>query len=92
MEKNNETVFGINSIRPLVGNHSEATILKWKREYPSFPIRKLRGVWVANKEAIVEWFRKFCMGEVEPSEDGKGSKAFKTRKNRAKRSKSQKIT
>lgn len=73
MGKNDETLFGINSIRPFVGNHSESTILKWKREYPSFPIRKLRGVWVANRDVLVEWFRLFCSGKVEISGYGKVS-------------------
>ena len=71
-KKNDDTLFGIDKIRPHVGNVSEATILKYKREYPSFPMRKLRGIWVANKEAIVDWFRSFCMGEIE-EEDGQNA-------------------
>jgi hypothetical protein len=85
MVKNDETLFGINNIKPLVGGHSESTILKWKREYPSFPIRKLRGVWVANRELLVDWFRRFCMGDIEDSPVDGGCNHKKQAKPKVKR-------
>ena len=56
---------GINQIKPHVGNVSESTILRWKREYDSFPIRKLRGQWVGEESEITEWFRNFIKGDID---------------------------
>lgn len=57
------TLIGIDNIRPVVGNASYVTILKWKREYPSFPIRRLGGIWVGDREQIASWFALYSNGE-----------------------------
>jgi hypothetical protein len=58
-------LIGISEIRPRVGNASEATILNWKRSYPSFPIRKLGNQWVTEEDQLVEWFRLFCTDRLD---------------------------
>lgn len=78
MPNEKDTLFGVAAIRPHVGGASESTIMKWKIEYPTFPIRKLGGVWVANRETLVEWFRNFCLGKV-GSVGGNGKSSEKRR-------------
>jgi hypothetical protein len=71
-------LMGIAQIRPKVGNANEATILGWKKSYPSFPIRKLGNQWVSEEDQLVEWFRLFCtdrLDEFEKNEDKKNSEA-----------------
>ena len=36
---------------------TEASVLQLWRDY-SFPMKKILGIWVADKDAIVEWYRK----------------------------------
>jgi hypothetical protein len=64
-ESENNILCGINNIRPILGNASEHTIMKWKREYQSFPIRKLGGQWVSHRTELVEWFRRLAAGDFE---------------------------
>ena len=58
-------LIGIDSIKPYVGNVSDATILKWKSEYPSFPIKKLKGQWVSESGELENWFKLFCTERLE---------------------------
>ena len=65
-ENDKDILYGMERIRPVVGGATEATILKWKREYDDFPIRKLGGQWVSYRTVLKAWFRKFAMGEIGP--------------------------
>ena len=58
-------LIGIDRIKPYVGNVSDATILKWKSQYASFPIRKLKGQWVSESSELEKWFQQFCTGRVD---------------------------
>lgn len=82
-------LIGINAIRPHVGNLSDATILKLKREHPDFPIRKLRGQWVSEVETITKWFRAFSEGKITsgqtPDPEKKVKKAPKRKAKRVKK-------
>ena len=65
-------LIGISQIRPKVGNACEATILRWKKEYASFPMRKLGNQWVSESGELENWFKLFCTGqfaELENSDD-----------------------
>ena len=68
MSDNGTLLTGIKQISAAVNGYSENTIMRWKREYPSFPIRKLCGVWVGDRAAIVAWFRAFSEDALEEYE------------------------
>jgi hypothetical protein len=53
-------LIGIENIRPRLGGKTLATIMKWKVEYSSLPIQKLKGQWVAESSALDEWFAYFA--------------------------------
>lgn len=53
---NNDILIGIKAIQPVLGGASEDTILKWKREYPSMPMRKIKGQWTTMREEMVRWW------------------------------------
>lgn len=57
-------LYGMNKIQPVVGNASCVTVLKWKREYEDFPIRKLGGQWVSDRRLLAEWWRNFVLSET----------------------------
>ena len=58
-------LIGILEIKKRVGGVSEATILKWKREYSTFPMQKLTGQWVSESETLDRWFALFCSDQLE---------------------------
>jgi len=99
--KNNNILYGMDKIRPVVGNATEVTIMKWHREYDSFPLRKLGGQWVSHREELNSWWRAFVLGEILPAaKDEKpkapeptqpaGTKGKNPRKKRAKKTVSSK--
>lgn len=63
MAKDNDILYGMEQIRPVVGGASEVTVIAWKRDYPDFPIRKLRGQWVSHRSELADWWRRFVSGE-----------------------------
>lgn len=67
MIKNNNILYGMEQIRPVVGNATEVTIMKWHREYDSFPMRKLGGQWVSHREELNIWWRAFVQGNILPA-------------------------
>ena len=67
MKKNRDQdiLIGIKAIRPVLGNVSEATILKWKREYPSMPMRKIKGQWTTTRNEMIRWWNFFVTDNLE---------------------------
>jgi len=58
-------LIGILEIKKRVGGVSESTILKWKREYQTFPMQKLGGQWVSESDTLDRWFGLFCCDRLE---------------------------
>jgi hypothetical protein len=84
-KENNDILYGIDQIRPVVGGASHVTILKWYKEYEGFPMRKLRGQWVSSRQELAAWWRNFVLGEVKVNGSRKeeiGQKRLKNRKSK----------
>jgi hypothetical protein len=64
MPEKNDILYGMDKIRPVLGNVSENTVLKWKREYASFLIRKLCGQWVSPCDELSAWWREYVLGKI----------------------------
>ena len=64
-QKNGEILVGIKAIQPVLGGVSEDTILRWKREYPSMPIRKIKGQWTTTRDEMVRWWSFFVTDNIE---------------------------
>ncbi len=60
-----EILIGIKAIQPVLGGASEDTILKWKREYPSMPMRKIKGQWATTRDEMVRWWGFFVTDNLE---------------------------
>jgi hypothetical protein len=60
---------GMNAIRDFCRSinlaSSEVTVIKMIRE-SGFPAKKLGGIWESDKEAIVDWRKKFINEEIKP--------------------------
>ncbi|MCF8098541.1 MAG: hypothetical protein K9K65_11925, partial [Desulfarculaceae bacterium] len=54
---------GMKEISATVGR-SEETVLSLKRHYPSMPIRKISHVWTSERSVLLDWWRRYAMGEV----------------------------
>lgn len=64
-KKDQEILIGIKAIQLVLGGVSEDTILKWKREYPSMPMRKIKGQWTTTREEMVRWWGFFVTDKLE---------------------------
>ncbi|MCF8049535.1 MAG: hypothetical protein K9L19_18450 [Desulfarculaceae bacterium] len=54
---------GMKEISATVGR-SEETVLSLKRRYPSMPIRKISHVWTSERSVLLDWWRRYAMGEI----------------------------
>ncbi|MCP4747999.1 MAG: helix-turn-helix domain-containing protein [Desulfobacteraceae bacterium] len=61
---NKDMLFGMDEICPILRNVSQATVLKWYRQYEDLPIRKLGGQWVSTRKQLNQWLEKFVAGEI----------------------------
>lgn len=77
---------GITQIRKVLGDLSEASVLKIKRQYPNMPMRKTvadGGIWMAHRKELEEFFAlwvqdkadEYCPSTNSPNGDGKKGKA-----------------
>ena len=64
-KKDQEILIGIKAIQPILGGVSEDTILKWKREFPSMPMRKINGQWATTRDEMVRWWGYFVTDNLE---------------------------
>jgi len=73
MGKNNsdDILTGIKAIQPVLGGASEDTILKWKREFPSMPMRKIKGQWTTTREEMVCWWSYLVTDNLEAYTESK---------------------
>lgn len=56
-KRNGNNLIGMKEICQVLGV-SEATALKWHREY-EMPIKKVDGIWIGSRKKLDEWFVKF---------------------------------
>ncbi|WP_054031004.1 hypothetical protein [Desulfatitalea tepidiphila] len=68
---NDDILIGIKEIQPVLGGASESTILKWKREFPSMPMRKIKGQWTTMREEMVHWWSYFVTDNLEAYAEAK---------------------
>jgi len=64
-QNNDDILIGIKAIQHVLGGASENTILKWKIEYPSMPMRKIKGQWTTTREEMVRWWSYFVADNLE---------------------------
>lgn len=58
-----DVLFGITSICKFLGV-SEATVVKWMREYEDFPIKKMEGgMYIGSRSELNKWFREQIRGK-----------------------------
>lgn len=60
MHGDEQILIGVSQIRPVLGGVGDATILKYIREYPTIPIKKIGGQWTAHRGELRRWWRYFC--------------------------------
>lgn len=58
-------MIGVKAIQRVLGGASEATVLKWRREYPTMPIKKLGGQLTAHRGELERWFLAYVTDELE---------------------------
>jgi hypothetical protein len=58
MSKAEEPILvGMKQIQQVLGGASEATVLRWRREYDNMPMRKIMGQWTSHREDLRRWWR-----------------------------------
>jgi len=55
----------------VLGGDSESTILKWKRESPSMPMRKIKAQSTTTREEMVRWWSYFVADNLEAYTESK---------------------
>jgi hypothetical protein len=60
-DQKGDLLSGMKSICQHLNGISEATVLKWYREY-DLPIRKAGGVWIGSRKKMDQWSADFVGG------------------------------
>ncbi|RKY08154.1 MAG: hypothetical protein DRP56_04580 [Planctomycetota bacterium] len=64
-KKDTDILIGMDQIRPVLNNISEATVIRIKRDFENFPIKKLRGQWVSSRKKLEDWWWWYLESEEE---------------------------
>jgi len=56
-------LIGLKSISYIL-NVSDETIIKYMRDYDSFPVRKIRGSYTAEEKQLISWWVAYCNGTL----------------------------
>lgn len=71
MKCDDQILVGIRNIQPLLGNSSEATIIKWKVQYPSMPMVKIGGQWTTYRDEMRLWWRALVTDRLDDYKPGR---------------------
>jgi len=52
-----DILIGMKQIQCVLGGASESTIIRWKQQYPSMPMKKNLGQWTSSREELCRWWR-----------------------------------
>lgn len=55
---------GMKAISDFTG-YSEPTLIRQKQSYPGMPMNKIAGEWLANQEALEQFYRDLAAGRSE---------------------------
>lgn len=55
-------LIGMKAITDYVMRH-ESTVLSMVRQYPTFPIKKIGGIWESDTESIDSWKKRYFEGQ-----------------------------